>query len=176
MLGSFTLLPTYHRTYGVLAGWESLQVRHPFSVLGAVPQKGGGQDGCPLDWLGFNTCPPLKAAPSSPSQWCFLGCQFKSGGCVYTRNFHIWGPGLQVIRQEDFKPGNDKEQVGSHLFSNEATNGKMFGRAASSQISCHGRRVGGSGLVGSRVSESCSQSALRLECESSCHSYVNERT
>lgn len=87
----------------------------------------GGQGGCPLDWLGFNTCPPLKAAPRRPSQWCFLGCQFKSGGCVYTRNFHIWGPGLQVMRQEDFKPGSDKEQAGSHLFSNEAPTGRSVG-------------------------------------------------
>lgn len=80
------------------------------------------------------------------------------------------------MRQEGDETRSDKEQVGSHLFSNEATNGKICGTAVSSHISCHGRRVGASGLVHPRVSESCSQSALHLEYERSCQSYVNERT
>lgn len=60
MLGSFTLLPTYHRTYGVLAGWESLQVRHPFSVLGAVPQK-GGPGWVPIRLAGFQHVPSFES-------------------------------------------------------------------------------------------------------------------
>lgn len=92
-LASFTLLPTYPRTYGVSQGGN--HCKSDTRSLYWVPYlRKGGQDVCPSDCLGFNTCPPVKATPSRLWQRCFLGCQFKSGGCVYTRNFHIWGPGL----------------------------------------------------------------------------------